>query len=69
MRIVSLALFSIVPVITAVRSLNRYSYAERRSDGLPELKFDEGWLTLNVSTNYPIQVYTLNDECWIVSNR
>ncbi|CAG2244219.1 unnamed protein product [Mytilus edulis] len=50
--------------VSVVNADHYIRYAELHSNDFPEHGLDEGWLTINVSSNWIIQLYALNDECW-----
>lgn len=52
--------------MSVVNADHHIRYAELHSNDFPEHGLDEGWLTINVSSNWIIQLYALNDECWKV---
>ena len=53
-------------VLSLVRCEKYIGYAKELSGNLPEHGIDQGWFTVNVSTNFPVEVFSLYDECWKV---
>ena len=65
------SLFSATPfLVTADQSLTEVAkgYNERRdfAERKPVLKKDEAWLNINSTLNFPVLLYSLNDECYKV---
>ncbi|XP_063419703.1 heparan-alpha-glucosaminide N-acetyltransferase-like [Mytilus trossulus] len=61
---VMLVLISMLYFVSVVNADHHIRYAELHSNDFLEHGLDEGWLTINASSNWIIKLYALNDECW-----